>query len=433
MPQPEVLEQMRADWNDRAREDARYYVAFGRRGQQDEEFFASAADVVRLLEEELKRLPRQLPAEARRGLEVGCGPGRLIRPMSRNFGEIHGVDVSDEMIRLAEERFHGSSSIKLHATNGSDLSPLASDYFDFAYSYAVFQHIPSREVVLEYFAEIRRVLKNGGIARLQLNGLPAAAKTPNTWEGVRFSREEVAGFARDHDLQLLVLEGAGTQYLWTTWRKQPSGWRNGLRNTGTQAVIQRSGDAHTGEPLVPASGRFAYASFRIEHLPPDCDLNDLQVTFDGAAGTPCYIGPPEWDGVCQLNVLLPRGVRTGIVPVELLWLGKPLCPPTWLRVIPPGPAVPRVCSVTDGTNLLAGNRVESGTVKLILEDLADAQAVTAAIDGRTVEDLEWFETDALIGRYEVNLRLPGDLTSGSHQLELWQGSRRFPPVAIEVA
>ena len=61
MPEPEVLEQMRADWNQRALEDARYYVAFGRRGQEDEEFFASAVDVVRLLEEELKRLPRTLP------------------------------------------------------------------------------------------------------------------------------------------------------------------------------------------------------------------------------------------------------------------------------------------------------------------------------------------------------------------------------------
>src|SRR5579863_10133273 len=138
MPEAEVLDRMRSDWNARAREDVRYYVAFGRRGQQDEEFFASAAGVVRQLEEELKRLPREISPEARRSLEVGCGPGRLLRPMSRNFGEIHGVDVSDEMIRLAEQRFHGAAGIRLHATNGRDLAPLPSDYFDFVYSYAVF-------------------------------------------------------------------------------------------------------------------------------------------------------------------------------------------------------------------------------------------------------------------------------------------------------
>ena len=50
-----VSERMRADWNQRAREDAHYYVAFGRKGQDDEEFFATAGDVVRTLEESLKQ------------------------------------------------------------------------------------------------------------------------------------------------------------------------------------------------------------------------------------------------------------------------------------------------------------------------------------------------------------------------------------------
>src|SRR6266481_5972279 len=61
----------------------------------------------------------------------------------------------------------------------------------------------------------------------------------------------------------------------------------------------------------PASGRFAQVSFWIEQLPPDCDLNDLKIAFDGAPGTPCYIGPPEWGVLNQVRVLLPRGIRTG--------------------------------------------------------------------------------------------------------------------------
>ena len=148
---------------------------------------------------------------------------------------------------------------------------------------------------------------------------------------------------------------------------------------------------------------------------------------------PCYIGPPEWDGVSQVNVLLPPGVRTGIVPVELLWLGKPLSAPTWMRVIPRGPAVPRVCWVSDGTNLLAGPRIESGVLKLMMEDLADGAEVTALVDGRPLYDLELFSTDALTGRFEFNFRLPADLPAGPHQLEVLQGTRRFPPIAIEVA
>src|SRR6202035_5718450 len=99
MDDQKLLERMRADWNERAGIDANYFVAFAQREQDDEEFFGTAADVVRDLESQLKRLRGRDAA-----LEIGCGPGRLMRPMSRHFREIHGVDVSEEMVRLARER-----------------------------------------------------------------------------------------------------------------------------------------------------------------------------------------------------------------------------------------------------------------------------------------------------------------------------------------
>ena len=172
------------------------------------------------------------------------------------------------------------------------------------------------------------------------------------------------------------------------------------------------GNVYTGEPVVPASGRFAYASLWMVELPPDFDLNHARVTIDGAPATPCYVGVSAADGLCQLNVHLPDGVRTGLVPVELAWLDKPLCPVEWLRVIPTGPAVPRVCSVTDGTNLIAGPRIETGLVKLVVEDLANAETVTATVDGRPVSEIEPFSTDALTGRFELNFRRPAAFCMG---------------------
>ncbi|MGA2156284.1 MAG: hypothetical protein ABSH37_17900, partial [Bryobacteraceae bacterium] len=85
-----LLESMRADWNRRAAEDANYYVAFGRRQQSNEEFFSTADGTVQQLLAELGRFAGRDAA-----LEIGCGPGRLMRPLSRYFKEIHGVDVSD--------------------------------------------------------------------------------------------------------------------------------------------------------------------------------------------------------------------------------------------------------------------------------------------------------------------------------------------------
>src|SRR5437016_4183386 len=103
MPAPTTInDRMRADWNARAVEDAHYYVAFGAREQDEASFLATASEAVRAIESELKRFGFA-DTRAMRALEIGCGPGRLIKPLSRHFGEIHGVDVSDEMIRIASE------------------------------------------------------------------------------------------------------------------------------------------------------------------------------------------------------------------------------------------------------------------------------------------------------------------------------------------
>ena len=173
MADSDISARMRDDWNARAREDAGYYVAFGRREQNDADFFATATEVINILESELRRVPP--PQRSMwKALEIGCGPGRLMRPMSRHFAEIHGVDVSDEMIALAREQLRDTPNAHPHLTDGATLAEFADESFDFVYSYAVFQHVPSREVISTYMREIHRVLKTGGFARLQFNGMPRA-------------------------------------------------------------------------------------------------------------------------------------------------------------------------------------------------------------------------------------------------------------------
>src|SRR5437868_5099017 len=77
MPDPEISSRMRDDWNARAREDAGYYVAFGRRDQNDEEFFATGLETAKAIEFELRRIPHAQRGKGR-ALEIGCGPGRSI-------------------------------------------------------------------------------------------------------------------------------------------------------------------------------------------------------------------------------------------------------------------------------------------------------------------------------------------------------------------
>jgi ubiquinone/menaquinone biosynthesis C-methylase UbiE len=416
----DVHEQMRAEWNERAREDAHYFVAFGRREQEDEEFFATAADLVRELETELKRLPAGVPVSSRKALEIGCGPGRLMRPMSRWFGEIHGVDVSDEMVARAREKLVGVPHAFPHHASGSDLALFADETFDFVYSYAVFQHIPSADVVFSYLRETVRVLKPGGIARLHINGLPRSAAGYTTWEGVRISAEEIHEFTRRQGVRLLSLTGVETQYMWTTWQKPVASRIRSLSN------------AFSSEQAVPATGRMACLALSMENLPEACDLNTLTVEIDGVAGTVCYIGPRAANGFSQVNVFLPAGTRTGLVPVSVLWHGQPICAERWAHVMPAGPTVPRLTALSDAVNLMSPQRIESGLIKATIEEVDDIETFAATVDGLPATDIQIFRTDPLTERWEVNFRIPEETLAGGHVLEVLLGRRLLARMGIEV-
>jgi SAM-dependent methyltransferase len=443
-----ISERMRSDWNQRAREDPHYYVAFGGRDQDEESFLATAADVLRLLEGELRRLPplanargsetpgspipsRDLPLPSRdrqeavpnyrRALEIGCGPGRLMKPLSRHFSEIHGVDVSDEMIRLARERLRDIPHAHAHATNGASLAQFADGSFDFVYSYAVFQHIPSRDVVLEYMNEISRVLKPGGIFRGQFNGLPHSG-APDTWSGVTFSGEDIRAFTREKGLQLLALEDVQTQYMWTTWRRRPP---SPTVQSGAPR-IKGITNAHSYEPVAPKRERHAAISIWIENLPDECDLNNLEVLVEGAPADPYFIGWPIAEGVRQLNAWLPEGMRTGLLPVELRLRGERFCGPGTVRVIPAGPLVPRIISISDGFNLLEKNASSSGILKIQVEEITSPDSLAIMIGDRPVDWIEIKCIDPRAPRHELNLRVPDGLAPGRHRLLIRLGRWQIP-------
>ncbi len=419
---------MREDWNRRAREDAHYYVAFGRRNQTGGEFFATAAEQVNGLEQELKRL-RPRPARSRRALEIGCGPGRLMLPMSRHFGEIHGVDVSDEMVARARENLAAIPHAHAHWAPDSDLAAFASSSFDFLYSYAVFQHIPSRDVVFGYLNESWRVLKPSGILRCQINGLPRSAKTYDTWSGVRISADEVREFCREKGFSLLALEGIETQYMWATLRKGPC-WQFARP---AEPRIRRITNAQNSEPAAPVSGPFSSIALQVQGLPQEADIGNLAVEVGGALACTCYLGSPEPDGLRQLNAYLPPGLPSGLTQVELRFKGERFCEPVALRLIPAGPAVPRLKSLTDGVDLLSGTRIVSGTIKATIEEANRPELLRARIDGIDAVNPDLFRTDPRLPRHELNFDVPPGAGPGPAEVEILMGSRLVGRVAVELA
>ena len=191
-------------------------------------------------------------------------------------------------------------------------------------------------------------------------------------------------------------------------------------------------NAFSSEPLAPTRGRFSSISLWIDNLPPECDLNYLEVHVGGAEAFVSYAGPPETDGLRQVNAYLPEGLGTGLQPVEVRWCGRQLCPPATLRLVPPGPPVPRVVSVSDGVNLLSGTKIVTGSVKVVLEEAEHPEQFKATLGGRPVGDPEIFRTDPRLPKFEINFKAPADVKAGVHPLEMQFGRRRFAPVDIEV-
>ena len=214
---------MRDDWDQRAIENARYYVQNEKRDWSDEEFFASGE--LRVREEilsDMTNICQGKPPEQMRVLEIGCGAGRVTRALAALFGEVHAVDVSGEMVRLARQAVRPFSNVFVYQNNGVDLSIIPVDQIDFAFSDLVFQHIPNREIVENYLREIHRLLRPGALFKFQVQGdLAVQAKPDDTWVGVPFSDEQIVSIAQRCGFERRYSYGAGTTFFWN-WFFKPA-------------------------------------------------------------------------------------------------------------------------------------------------------------------------------------------------------------------
>ena len=219
-----TLEKMRRDWDERARENARFYVNTERTDWTDHEFFASGEQTVReeILTDMTNICQGKLPSDMR-VIEIGCGAGRITRALARLFGEVHAVDVSGEMAACAQQAVADLPHAHVYQNNGMDLSVIPADQpFDFAFSTIVFQHIPSREVIENYVREVCRLLSPGALFKFQVQGDASMQTDPDdTWLGVPFSEADAREMAEQCGFELRYHHGAGAQYFWLWFFKKP--------------------------------------------------------------------------------------------------------------------------------------------------------------------------------------------------------------------
>ena len=159
-------------WDRFAEADPYTYILTDLKSPDPKKFWESGERTVQV---ELLPLIRERAIRRRIGLELGCGVGRLLFPMARNFEEMVGVDIAEGMVRRAVS-FAGDNGIRnvdLTAISGpEDLLHKAGEYagkIDFLYSLLVFQHIPDFAVIEGYLHAVSELLEENGIAYLQFD------------------------------------------------------------------------------------------------------------------------------------------------------------------------------------------------------------------------------------------------------------------------
>lgn len=165
MPAPfvSVLDRMRSTWDEHARRDA-LAAASGSERPLDEATFARAGETLMadLIVPQLTRIATSTEAGARTALDVGCGPGRLLRPLAARFASVHGVDVSGVMLAVARQRLRDVENVRLHRGDGMTLQCVRRHAFDFAIAHDVLSHLPDAALQVYLLRQIGQRLLPGG-------------------------------------------------------------------------------------------------------------------------------------------------------------------------------------------------------------------------------------------------------------------------------
>ena len=217
---PSPANVMADEWDQRARENALYYIASSREDWTEEEFFESGRETFRnYIENDLGNICQDLDPKSMRVLEIGCGVGRVTRALADFFGEVWAVDVSGEMIARARTYLADRPNVHLVQTDGRSLNAVEADSFDFAYSHLVFQHIPSLEAIRNYVLDVGRLLRPGGLFKFQVQG-GEFEETPDTWLGATVNLETAKQLAADAGFELRYHHGEGEQDFWLWFFKR---------------------------------------------------------------------------------------------------------------------------------------------------------------------------------------------------------------------
>jgi SAM-dependent methyltransferase len=218
-------------WDARAREDAYFFVDsrldYG--SPDDEAFWAGGVEA-------LDRLFGVLGVELSPEhvvVDIGCGLGRLTRPLAERCARVIAIDISTEMIERARALNGDLDNVEWVHGDGTSLRPVEDGSVDACVSHVVFRHMPDAAITLGYVREMGRVLRRGGVAAFELSNDPDAHRRSDTgiraraaavvgrrprgvanaaWVGSYVDLDEVRSVAGEVDLEMTGVVGESTEF-----------------------------------------------------------------------------------------------------------------------------------------------------------------------------------------------------------------------------
>jgi SAM-dependent methyltransferase len=228
-------------WDERARENSLYFInnSLSYTETDSERFWESGPnDVAAVL--------GTLGVEIRPDddlVEIGCGIGRMTRPLAERGRSVRALDVSAEMLEQARHENGHLDNVTWVRGDGTTLTGIADGSADGVISYVVLQHIPDPEVTLGYIREMGRVLRPGGWAAFQISndegvhrprgqkglrhririalGRAPKGQRHGAWLGSAVSVAQVRRAAASSGMNVERTTGEGSQFCLVLTRKAP--------------------------------------------------------------------------------------------------------------------------------------------------------------------------------------------------------------------
>jgi ubiquinone/menaquinone biosynthesis C-methylase UbiE len=136
-------------------------------------------------------------------LDFACGKGRNVTNMLSlaNWSRVDGIDISFGNIEFCKQQYSNQLS-NWYCNNGTDVSDLKDNEYDFIMSTIALQHIPVYDIRKSLITDLLRTLKPGGLFSFQM-GFGEGLESPIGPRSSYFDNSyEVTGTNSRHDVRV---------------------------------------------------------------------------------------------------------------------------------------------------------------------------------------------------------------------------------------